>query len=147
MSDLYKKELNEGKEIDVLPLTINNNRFEWKLEYITGLEIRKLGNIPNDHEIFLSIKKPWEDEPIFDDTKVNLARPEIEHFYSKDKHSKIVIIVNGREKPWTEKVISFEQVVMTLIQIRSIRLLMIKDRMKILKAPWLRGVVLLLKIK
>lgn len=111
MSDLYNKEQNEGEKINVLSLTINNNRFEWKQEYITGSEIRKLGGIPNDHDLFLSIKKPWEDEPIMDDTKVNLARPEIEHFYSKDKHTKIVIIVNGREKPWTEREITFEQVV------------------------------------
>lgn len=43
--------------------------------------------------------------------KVNLARPEIEHFYSKDKHHKVTLIVNGRPKPWAEKTITFEQVV------------------------------------
>lgn len=30
----------------------------------------------------------------------------------RNEERKIVIIVNGREKPWTEKQISFEQVVM-----------------------------------
>lgn len=96
---------------NVLPLTINGKQYEWHQEYITGAEIRKLGHIPSDEAIFLSIKKPWEDEPIPDDKQVNLARPEIEHFYSKDKHYKITLIVNGRPKSWTEKTITFEQLV------------------------------------
>lgn len=95
----------------VLNLTINGKNYEWKQEYITGAEIRKLGLIPAEDEIFLAIKKPWEDEPIPDDKQVNLARPEIEHFYSKDKDFKVTIIVNGRPKQWTEKTITFEQVV------------------------------------
>jgi len=96
---------------NALLLKINEKQFEWYQEYITGAEIRKLGNIDADDEIFLSIKKPWEDEPISNDTKVNLARPEIEHFYSKDKDFKVTIIVNGRSKQWNEKTITFEQVV------------------------------------
>jgi len=95
----------------VLHFTLNEKRYEWHQEYITGAEIRKLGNIPDEDEIFLAIKKPWEDEPISDDKQVNLARPEIEHFYSKDKQFKISLIVNGRPKQWIEKTITFEQVV------------------------------------
>ena len=104
--------MEENKKSEhVLHLTINGKKYEWPHEYITGAEIRKLGNIPAEDEIFLAIKKPWEDEPIPDDKQVNLARPEIEHFYSKDKNFKVTIIVNGRPKPWTEKIITFEQVV------------------------------------
>src|SRR5581483_6823549 len=95
----------------ILPLTINGVNYGWHQEYITGAEIRKLGGIPAEDEIFLAIKKPWQDEPIPDDKQVNLARPEIEHFYSKDKHHKVTLIVNGRPKPWTDKTITFEQVV------------------------------------
>ncbi len=103
---------SEGKHDNrVLELTINGKKFEWNQQYITGAEIRKLGNIAQVNEIFLAIKKPWEDEPITDDKQVNLARPEIEHFYSMDKHHEITLIVNGRQKPWTEKSITFEQVV------------------------------------
>jgi Multiubiquitin len=105
--DTQNKE--QGKKI--LHLTINGKEYEWHEEYITGAEIRKLGNIPAEDEIFLAIKKPWEDEPIPDDKQVNLARPEIEHFYSKDRDFKITLIVNGRSKPWTEKTITFEEVV------------------------------------
>ena len=95
----------------VLEFTINGKKYEWNQQYITGAEIRRLGHIAKDEEIFLSVKKPWEDEPIPDDKKVNLARPEIEHFYSKDNHYKITLIVNGRPKQWTKRTITFEQVV------------------------------------
>jgi hypothetical protein len=105
------KKQEHDHEKHTLHLIINGKQFEWHLEYITGAEIRKLGNMPADDEISLAIKKPWEDEPITDDTKVNLARPEIENFYSKDKHFKVSIIVNGRPKEWAEKEITFEQVV------------------------------------
>ena len=102
---------NEEHGKSVLDLTINGKKYEWNEEFITGTEIRKLGNIPPQEEIFLAIKKPWEDELINNDTKVNLARPEIEHFYSKEKQFKITLIVNGRPKLWAEKMISFEQIV------------------------------------
>jgi hypothetical protein len=102
------QEHGHGKHVSLI---INSKDYEWNQEYITGAEIRKLGNISLEDEIFLAIKKPWEDEPIPDDKQVNLARPEIEHFYSKDKHFKLILIVNGRSKPWTEKTIRFEQVV------------------------------------
>jgi hypothetical protein len=105
------KTQSEGHSKPGLSLTINGKKHEWDQEYITGAEIRKLGNIPAEDEIFLAIKKPWEDETIPDDKQVNLARPEIEHFYSKDKDFKVTLIVNGRPKPWTEKIITFEQVV------------------------------------
>lgn len=95
----------------VLHFTLNEKRYEWHKEYITGAELRKLGNIPAEDEIFLAIKKPWKDEPIPDSKEVNLARPEVEHFYSKDKHFKVVLMVNLEAKPWTEKTITFEQVV------------------------------------
>lgn len=109
----------EGKEKNpqgehgkrVLELTINGKKYEWNQQYITGVEIRRLGNIPHDDEIFLAIKKPWEDELISDDKQVNLARPEIEQFYSKDKYLEITLIVNGRPKLWKKSAITFEQVV------------------------------------
>ena len=105
-----EKETNEhGKP--VLYFTLNEKRHEWHTEYITGAEIRKAGNIPVEDEIFLAIKKPWEDELIPENKEVNLARPEVEHFYSKEKNYKISLIVNLKEKPWNEKTITFEQVV------------------------------------
>lgn len=91
-----------------LKLTINKEVYEWSEQYILGAEIRKLGRIDPDELIFLSIKKPWEDELIKDDTRVNLARPEIEHFFSKKT---VTIIVNGTPKEWDKHTICFEDVV------------------------------------
>lgn len=93
----------------VLELTINGKKYEWNQQYITGAEIRRLGNIPHDDEIFLAVKKPWEDEPIPEDKQVNLARPEIEHFYSKAKE--VIIMVNGTPHKWTKEKISFKEVI------------------------------------
>lgn len=108
-----QKNENQALEHDkhVLHLTINGKQYKWHQQYITGAELRKLGNIPQEEEIFLAVKKPWEDEPIPDDKQVNLARPEIEHFYSQDKEVKVTLIVNGRQKTWTEREITFEQIV------------------------------------
>jgi hypothetical protein len=102
---------NEEHGKHVLKLTINGNSYEWHLEYITGAEIKQLGKIDSEDDLFLAIKKPWDDEPIYDDTKVNLARPEIEHFFSKEKPCEIELIVNGKPKTWNQKAITFEQVV------------------------------------
>ena len=103
------QENEHGKH--VLHFTINEQKHEWHQQYITLDELKQLGNIPKEDEVFLAVKKPWEDELLKEDIPVDLARPETEHFYSKDKHFKVVLIVNGRQKPWTEKTISFEQVV------------------------------------
>lgn len=108
---MLKDENNSGGEHrkHVLRFTINRKEYEWTQQYITGAEIRTLGNIPPEDEIFLAIKRPWEDEKIDTETKVDLARPEVEHFISKPKTS--ILIVNGREKPWNKEKINYEEVV------------------------------------
>lgn len=93
-------------ESHTLTLIINNQKFDWHHQYITGAELKRIANISKDEKLFLAMKKPWEDELILDDTKVNLARPGIEHFFSR-----ISIIVNGREKNWDDDKISFNQVI------------------------------------
>ncbi len=100
----------QGHENHALHLTINEKKYDWPHQFITGAEVRQLAHIPQEDKLFLSIKKPWEDEPIQNETKTDLARPGIEHFFSK-MALPITIIVNGREKSWNEKEISFEQVV------------------------------------
>ena len=109
LNDKNKNQDNEhGKR--VLHLTINSKNYEWKQEYITGAQIRKLGNMLPDEDIFLVIKG-WPDESILDDKEVNLARPGLEHFYSKEKCVEIIIIVNGEQKKWGKKKISFKEVI------------------------------------
>ncbi len=108
---MTEKEKNPKGEHEnrVLELTINGKKYSWEQQYITGAEIRNLGHIDKEEEIFLVVKKPWEDEPIPDDKQVNLARPEIEHFYSKVKE--VIIVVNGTPHKWNKEKINFKEVI------------------------------------
>lgn len=94
----------------VLYLTINEKKYDWHKQNITGTEIKQLANIPLVDELFLSIKKPLEDEQILNETEVDLARPGLEHFYSKIKYP-ITIIVSGEQKSWSKPQISFQEVI------------------------------------
>lgn len=102
-----------NSEDHVLHLIINETNYKWEQQYITGAQVRQLGSIPHSDKLFLAIKRPWEDEPISDETKIDLARPGIEKFYSNhvDEFKPVTIIVNGRPKEWKERKISYEQVV------------------------------------
>ena len=96
-------------EKNVLHFTLNGKEYQWHEQYITGADVRKLGNIPKEDEIFLKIKEPWKDELITDDTKVDLARPGLEHFFSKPKE--VIIVVNGTPHKWEKLKISFKEVI------------------------------------
>lgn len=100
-----------NKEKKSLHLVINGVKHEWFEQYITGAEIRKLGSISEQEQIFLMIEEPWQDEPVGNDTKVDLARPGLEHFSSKEHPREIAIIVNSREKKWDKRQISFREVI------------------------------------
>ncbi|MFA9189187.1 multiubiquitin domain-containing protein [Flavobacterium sp. FBOR7N2.3] len=94
-----------------LKYSVDGKNFETDKQYIKGSQIRRQGNIPDDYQIFLDNKQPWEDDLIEDNDIVDLARPGKEKFYSKKEVTEFIIIVNGREKQWCEKTISFKQVV------------------------------------
>jgi hypothetical protein len=94
-----------------LHFAINNESFTWYKQYIKGIQIRQLGKISPEQEIFLDIKEGWQDDQIMDDEVVDLGRPGRERFFSKSIQKEVIIIVNAREKVWKEKTISFEQVV------------------------------------
>jgi len=107
-----KKEVNEERgDSRTLSITVNGKKYHWSDQYITGADIRKLGAIAASDLIFLSVKKPWQDELIEDNTKVNLARPEVEHFYSERRVHEFTIIVNGSMKKWLKDQISFVEIV------------------------------------
>lgn len=108
-----KNQNSEGHENRVLHLMINEKNYKWEHQKITGAQVKQLGNIPQSDKLFIVLKRPWEDEPISDDTIVDLSRPGIEKFYSKqaDEFVPVTIIVNGRPKPWEERKINYEQVV------------------------------------
>lgn len=94
------KEKQSKLSTETLPLTINGTPFKWPHQYITGKEIRELGKIPVADEIFLGIKRPWDDELILDETKVDLARPEVEQFFSIRKGDKHIVTIRVNDKPF-----------------------------------------------
>ncbi|MCT1524729.1 multiubiquitin domain-containing protein [Sphingobacterium hotanense] len=94
-----------------LQFSINGKSFTWYKQYIRGSQIRELGNIPPEDDIFLDINGGWQDDQILDDEVVDLARPGKEKFFSKPRPTEITIIVNARPHLWKEVEISFEQLV------------------------------------
>ena len=69
----------------VLKYVIEGKDYFTKDQYKTGKELKEEAGIPLETELYLSIGKPYSDELIENDTKVNLARPETEYFFVKKK--------------------------------------------------------------
>lgn len=109
--DLARQGIEQFYIKQKLMYSIDGKNFETDKQYIKGSQIRRQGNIAADFQIYLDNKQPWEDDLIEDDEIVDLARPGKEKFYSKKEVTEYNIIVNGREKQWYEKTISFMQVV------------------------------------
>lgn len=98
-----------------LTITINKVSFEWSREYITLEQIKELGKIPLDHEIFLEIAKPGQDEWVTADKPVNVALRGTEHFY--DRPREVTIVVNGTPKKWDKEKITFREVIILAFDI------------------------------
>jgi hypothetical protein len=94
-----------------LQFFINGESFTWYKQYIRGLQIRELGKISPENDIFLDLKDGWQDDQILDDEVVDLARPGKEKFFSKSRPTEFTIIVNARPHIWKEITISFEQLI------------------------------------
>jgi len=90
-----------------LLLTIDGNQFKWEDQFISGSQIKTLANIPQEIEIYLSVIAPWKDEHISNESLVDLARPEIEHFYSKKK---LELIIDGKDYSWGKQYISCAEI-------------------------------------
>lgn len=94
-----------------LNFTINGQAFTHYKQFIKGFEIRQLGGIAPEDIIFLDIKGDWEDDQILDDEVVDLARPGKENFFSKQVAIDLILIVNGRDRSWSKRSISFDEVI------------------------------------
>lgn len=90
---------------------INGEEFVWYKQFIKGAEIRELGQISNELDIYLDIEDGWEDDLIRNNEEVDLARPGKECFVSRERQKELNLIVNAREKSWTMDNISFEQLI------------------------------------
>jgi hypothetical protein len=106
MTNKPESNKSEGRRFKLI---IDKKPYEWQEEYITGDQIKKMANIAAENELFLKVVFSPTDQVILSDTRVDLAKQGIEYFYSRQKS--ITLIINGREKPWSEKAISFEELI------------------------------------
>lgn len=81
-----------GGSVPTVNYYVENELFRSAEQYRTGLEIKKIAGLPPDAQLFLAVTLPYADEEIHDNTRVDLARTEIEHFYVKKN---LPYMVNG----------------------------------------------------
>ena len=98
---------NENAGKLALKLVVNKKNYDWLEQYITGEQIRKIAEVSGDDKLYLRITEPWDDELIFDDTRVNLAREGIEDFYTAER---LKFIVDGKLYDWPEQFIKGKQI-------------------------------------
>ncbi|SMG42682.1 Multiubiquitin [Marivirga sericea] len=92
-----------------LKFKIGNDQYDWNSQYITGLQLRQVGRLTDDQDIFLKIKGGFEDELVENNTKIDLARPGIENFVLSNRN--YILIISGKEREWTKAEISFKEVI------------------------------------
>jgi hypothetical protein len=90
-------------------LMVNGINYKWELPLIQGSQIKQLGRIEPTADLYLVSKGHQSDELITDEQQVDLSKPGIEKFYSKD--SQVMIVVNSREHVWDKPEISYDELV------------------------------------
>ena len=90
-------------------LTFDERGWEWGAGEIAEVDIRRIGRVPDDHELYLDSE---HDEPIPPGGSVRLAGHGVEHVRSrKVKPKQVHIHVNGRRREVEPGSITFEQLV------------------------------------
>ncbi len=109
--NLARPEIEQFLVKKKLSFTINDKKYDWDKQFITGKQLRELGNIEPEEDLFLRGDAPNENEMIAEEMRVDLARPGTEHFISKETIVEITIIVNGTPKKWKKRKITFVEVI------------------------------------
>jgi hypothetical protein len=86
-----------------LKLIVNGQEYEWKHQYISGFELKRLVGRDGLDEAVLLLSKPYEDEVITDTARVDLARPGIEHFRVRKKGEDIKVSIKINDKEYWVK--------------------------------------------
>lgn len=89
---------------------VNKVKLTSASQFITGLQIKEMAHVPTAHELYLKVSGN-QDKLISDEATVNLELPGVEHFYTKEPESGIVLIINGTPCPYGDKKVTFEQIV------------------------------------
>jgi hypothetical protein len=91
----------------VFKLVVENVNYEWFDQFITGSEVRKLTNLSNESDMYLAVTEPWNDQIIGDNEKVDLGRPDVEHFYFKRN---LKLIINKKNFIWHREYVTGKQI-------------------------------------
>ena len=106
--------VREGKPIPKdkhYNIRVNQDNFVIKKGTITGREILALAHEnPEEYTLYQHFHHGKINE-VQPNDHVDLTAPGVEHFTTKEKQVEVIIIVNAREKTWTKKTISYEEVV------------------------------------
>ena len=87
---------------------IDGEKYESFNSIVTGVELKEMAGLLRDSDLFL-INQGSRDILIGNEEKIDLSHPGVEHFTSQVKVKEFRIMVNGREKAWTQPSISFGQ--------------------------------------
>lgn len=89
---------------------VNKEKLTSSSPFMTGLQIKEMAKVPAEHELYQNVPGN-QDKLILNEATVNLELPGVEHFYTKEPESGIVLIVNGTPCPFGEEKVTFEQIV------------------------------------
>lgn len=90
-------------------LTVAERGWEWGADEIAEADIRRIGRVPDDHELYLDSDR---DRPIPAGGSVRLAGHGVERIRSRKAQPRMVEIrVNGRKREVEPGKISFEQLI------------------------------------
>jgi hypothetical protein len=101
--DLGKEGIESFYVRNPLSFTVEGKQYQWKKQFITGAEIRKIAGVAAQDEIFLLLQRPYHDEEVGNKTSVDLARPGIEQFKVKKKGEDIIVSIKINDKPYQIK--------------------------------------------
>lgn len=91
-----------------LPYSIDGKDYVSYKQWVSGAELREVGKIPANMDLFLQVDEGWEDNFIEDDELIDLAMPGKEKFYTKVREC--TIFVNTRPIDWNKRSIRYEEV-------------------------------------
>lgn len=80
-------------------LVVDGRRYPWGKDEITGAELRALGRIPDDKDVFFD-PKGGKDDKVDLDEAISLKGKDVEHFYTADQSNEPVLVtveLNGEK--------------------------------------------------
>ncbi len=93
---------NNNKVQEPFKILINNQPFDWSKQFITGIEVRTLGQITMEYYVYLKVNGQGGDILITDELQTDLSNPGREQFYSKEIGIQLVnIFIDGKKYPIT----------------------------------------------